>query len=225
MSSDTAGHNPYRSAAYLTSAHTLSQLPADQGIEVAFAGRSNAGKSSAINALTGQKSLARTSKTPGRTQQIVVFGLGRDRRIADLPGYGYARVPARLREHWKHLMQRYFASRQSLRGVVLLMDIRHPLQPFDQQMVSWCAQSGIACHVLLTKADKLKRGPAQSALLQVRQSLPQGATAQTFSAASRHGKEQLVSVLNGWYEIASRKNDSPESPPKDKILTGNTGAR
>jgi len=220
MSSEIAGHNPYRSTAFLTSAHKLSQLPEDEGIEVAFAGRSNAGKSSAINALTGQKSLARTSKTPGRTQQIVIFEVDANRRIADLPGYGYAKVPAKLRIHWQKVMQRYFATRQSLRGVVLVMDIRHPLRPFDRQMITWCTHSDISCHVLLTKADKLKRGPAQTTLLQVRKSLPTGATAQTFSASRAHGTAELISHLNEWYEIIS-----PEHPAKDKIDTRNTGAR
>jgi len=158
MSSEKPVHNPYRSAAYIISAHKLSQLPADEGFEVAFAGRSNAGKSSAINALTEQKSLARTSKTPGRTQQIVIFNIDEKRRIADLPGYGYAKVPAQLRNHWKQVLQRYFTSRESLLGVVLVMDIRHPMRPFDQQMVTWCKYSNVPCHVLLTKADKLKRG-------------------------------------------------------------------
>jgi GTP-binding protein len=225
MNSENTRHNPYRSAAYFISAHTLAQLPADTGIEVAFAGRSNAGKSSAINALTEQKSLARTSKTPGRTQQIVIFDIDENRRIADLPGYGYAKVPARLRAHWKHVLQRYFATRESLRGVVLVMDIRHPMRPFDQQMIDWCDHSGIACHVLLTKADKLKRGPAQAALLQVNRSLPAGATAQVFSASKGQGKAQLIARLNEWYELATDISDSPAPPADDKIQLRNTGTR
>ncbi|MGH8035115.1 MAG: ribosome biogenesis GTP-binding protein YihA/YsxC, partial [Lysobacterales bacterium] len=200
MGLDKTPHNPYRSAAYVISAHNLKQLPEDAGLEVAFAGRSNAGKSSAINTLTEQKSLARTSKTPGRTQQIVIFGIDPERRIADLPGYGFARVPARLRAHWKHVLQIYFHTRESLRGVVLLMDIRHPLREFDRQMIDWCHHRGLACHVVLTKADKLRRGPAQSILLQVRKSLPPGATAQTFSASKGEGKYELISQLNTWYE-------------------------
>lgn len=194
-------HNPYRSARYVISAHQLGQLPADRGYEVAFAGRSNAGKSSAINTLTEQRSLARTSKTPGRTQQIVIFDLDEDRRIADLPGYGYAKVPAKLKAHWQLVMQRYFEQRQCLRGVVLVMDIRHPLKPFDQQMLAWCHASGLPCHALLTKADKLKRGPAQAALHQVRKALPPGATAQVFSSSSREGLDMLINRLNEWYEI------------------------
>src|SRR6056300_2102241 len=126
MTSETIKFNPYRSASYVISAHKLAQLPPDTGYEVAFAGRSNAGKSSAINTLTDQKSLARTSKTPGRTQQIVIFRLDEDRRIADLPGYGYAKVPVKLKDHWRKVMARYFQTRECLRGVVLVMDIRHP---------------------------------------------------------------------------------------------------
>lgn len=199
MTSPEPKTNPYRAARYVVSAHHLRQLGGDEGYEVAFAGRSNAGKSSAINALTGQKSLARTSKTPGRTQQIVVFEIDRQRRIADLPGYGYAKVPEKLREHWRQLMQRYFETRRSLRGVILVMDVRHPLRPFDQQMLAWCSASGVPCHVLLTKADKLKRGPARSTLLQVRKALPPGATAQVFSAKTREGLDELIGRLNEWY--------------------------
>lgn len=199
MTSPEPKRNPYRAARYTVSAHHLRQLPADEGFEVAFAGRSNAGKSSAINALTGQKALARTSKTPGRTQQIVIFELDELRRIADLPGYGYAKVPDKVKDHWRRLMQAYFDRRQSLRGVVLVMDIRHPMRPFDQQMLSWCAATGVPCHLLLTKADKLKRGPARSTLLQVRRSLPDGASAQVFSAKSRDGLRELIQRLNLWY--------------------------
>jgi GTP-binding protein len=201
MTSETIKYNPYRSARYVISAHRLNQLPADSGYEVAFAGRSNAGKSSAINTLTDQKSLARTSKTPGRTQQIVIFDIDDERRIADLPGYGYAKVPEKLKAHWRHVMQMYFNQRESLRGVVLVMDIRHPMREFDQQMLAWCAASGVPCHALLTKADKLKRGPAQATLLKVRRALPQGATAQVFSASKRTGLGELISRLNQWYEI------------------------
>jgi GTP-binding protein len=201
MTSETIKYNPYRSARYVISAHRLNQLPADSGYEVAFAGRSNAGKSSAINTLTDQKSLARTSKTPGRTQQIVIFDIDDERRIADLPGYGYAKVPEKLKAHWHHVMQMYFNQRESLRGVVLVMDIRHPMREFDQQMLAWCAASGVPCHALLTKADKLKRGPAQATLLKVRRALPQGATAQVFSASKRTGLGELISRLNQWYEI------------------------
>jgi GTP-binding protein len=201
MTSGAAKFNPYRVAHYVISAHNLKQLPEDEGIEVAFAGRSNAGKSSAINALTEQKSLARTSKTPGRTQQIVIFEIDETRRIADLPGYGYAKVPEKLRRHWRHVMQQYFNRRQSLQGVILVMDIRHPMRAFDEQMLAWCSAESLPCHVLLTKADKVKRGPAQSTLLQVSKALPQGSSAQVFSAKKRSGLDQLVALLNDWYSI------------------------
>lgn len=201
MTSPDPKNNPYRSARYVISAHQLKQLPPDSGYEVAFAGRSNAGKSSAINLLTDQRSLARTSKTPGRTQQIVLFEIDRERRIADLPGYGYAKVPEKLKAHWRKVMQGYFDTRRSLRGVVLVMDIRHPMRPFDEQMLAWCSASGVPCHVLMTKADKLKRGPAQAALLQVRKALPPGASAQVFSSKSRAGLAELIECLNRWYGL------------------------
>ena len=201
MASRSPKSNPYERAEYVTNAHTLKQLPPDEGYEVAFAGRSNAGKSSAINALTQQKSLARTSKTPGRTQQIVIFNVGENRRIADLPGYGYAKVPEKLRAHWRHVMQLYFSQRQSLRGVVLVMDIRHPMREFDEQMLWWCSQSALPCHILLTKADKLKRGPAQAALHQLRKDLPEGASAQVFSARKGDGLPELIAQLDQWFEM------------------------
>ena len=198
--------NPFRIATYVLNAHELKQLPSDQGIEVAIAGRSNAGKSSAINALTDQKSLARTSKTPGRTQQIVIFKLDDNRRIADLPGYGYARVPLKLKEHWRNVMARYFKTRKCLRGVVLVMDIRHPMREYDQQMLGWCESVGIPCHVLLTKADKLKRGPAQSTLLKVRRDLPDIASVQVFSSTNKEGLSELVDKLSDWYEYDDKES-------------------
>ncbi len=211
MNSKPTNYNPYRQARYVISAHKLNQLPDDSGMEVAFAGRSNAGKSSAINRLTDQKSLARTSKTPGRTQQIVIFDIDEYRRITDLPGYGYARVPPKLKAHWRSVLQQYFVQRSCLRGVVLVMDIRHPLRPFDEQMLSWCESSAVPCHVLLTKADKLKRGPAQASLLKARKSLPAGATIQVFSAKSGDGLIELIRHLNSWYDI---------TPPEPKSIIG-----
>jgi GTP-binding protein len=192
--------NPFRVARYVLSAHHLRQLPADHGIEVAIAGRSNAGKSSAINAFTDQKSLARTSKTPGRTQQIVIFELDEGRRIADLPGYGYAKVPVKLKQHWRSVMEGYFRTRHSLRGVVLVMDIRHPMREFDTQMLAWCDAAEVPCHLLLTKADKLKRGPAKSTLLKVQRDLPSIASAQVFSSMDKTGLDELVDTLSRWYE-------------------------
>jgi GTP-binding protein len=197
--------NPFRIARYVISANQLKQLPSDRGIEVAIAGRSNAGKSSAINTFTDQKSLARTSKTPGRTQQIVIFELDEGRRIADLPGYGYAKVPAKLKAHWRNVMNRYFQTRECLRGVVLVMDIRHPMREFDQQMLAWCKAAGIPCHILLTKADKLKRGPAQSTLLKVRRDLPDNASIQVFSSSKKTGVDELVDKLSDWYEYEDKQ--------------------
>ena len=197
--------NPFRIASYVLNAAELKQLPADQGIEVAIAGRSNAGKSSAINTLTDQKSLARTSKTPGRTQQIVIFELDENRRIADLPGYGYAKVPLKMKAHWRKIMARYFETRKCLRGVVLVMDIRHPMRDFDQQMLAWCDSAGIPCHILLTKADKLKRGPAQSTFLKVKRDLPAIASAQVFSSSKKSGLEELVDKLSEWYEYVDKE--------------------
>ncbi|MDE2270540.1 MAG: YihA family ribosome biogenesis GTP-binding protein [Xanthomonadaceae bacterium] len=155
--SGAASENPLQGAAFVLAAHRLDQLPPDSGVEIAFAGRSNAGKSSALNALVGHGSLARTSKTPGRTQQMVVFALPDGRRLVDLPGYGYAKVPPALRAHWKQEIDAYLRKRQSLRGLVLIADIRHALTPFDRQMLAFCADIQLPCLVLLSKADKLSR--------------------------------------------------------------------
>ncbi len=199
--SDSGFHNPFTQTRYVLNAHRLNQLPPDQGFEVAFAGRSNAGKSSAINALTGRNSLARVSKTPGRTQQIVIFELDENRRLADLPGYGYAKVPDALRQHWRTTMQAYFETRRCLAGVILLMDIRHPLKPYDEQMLAWCETFQVPCRVLLTKADKLKRGPGRNALLSVERCLPRNASVQRFSAKTRTGVVPLIELLQQWLEM------------------------
>ena len=189
--------NPLQGAQFVLAAHRVSQLPADGGAEVAFAGRSNAGKSSALNALTGHKGLARTSKTPGRTQQMVAFALpeAADRepwRLIDLPGYGYAKVPEDLRAHWKQEIDAYLHRRQSLRGVVLIADIRHPLKEFDRMMLDFCFATGLPCHLLLTKADKLSRNQSAQALAAMRKSFPDGlhATAQVFSSPAGTGVEE-----------------------------------
>lgn len=158
-----ASNNPLRGATFALAAHRLDQLPSDVGVEVAFAGRSNAGKSTALNVLTGQAALARTSKTPGRTQQLVVFALPDGRRLIDLPGYGYAKVPPALREHWKQVIDTYLRDRQSLRGVVLIADIRHAPTPFDRQMLEFCAAIELPCVMLLSKADKLSRAAVRTA--------------------------------------------------------------
>lgn len=191
----------YRRAAFLTSAAKLSQCPTDEGWEVAFAGRSNAGKSSAINSLTNNKKLAKTSRTPGRTQLINFFELSARQRLVDLPGYGFAKVPLAVKREWTRQLEHYLQQRQSLRGLILLMDVRHPLQPFDQQMLQWAVAAEMPVHILLTKADKLKRGAASQALLGLRRDLsPYGdlVSAQLFSALKHQGHEQLIAVLNAW---------------------------
>jgi len=194
----------FQSAEFITSAPSLKQCPDDIGCEVAFAGRSNAGKSSAINTLTRNKNLARTSKTPGRTQMINFFQLGEDRRLVDLPGYGYAKVPVAMKAQWDRHMAEYLQARKSLGGLILLMDIRHPLQDYDRQMLNWAAQAGLPVHILLTKSDKLKRGPAQSTLLKVESFLREMdpgitlLTVQTFSSLKKLGLPELEAQLNHW---------------------------
>jgi GTP-binding protein len=196
-------HPLYQRATFVVAAHQLHQLPTDGGIEVAFAGRSNAGKSTAVNAITSRRALARTSKTPGRTQQIVIFELDDERRFADLPGYGYAKVPMSVKRHWVKTLDLYLRSRHCLRGLVLIMDVRHPLKEFDLKMLHWCKSAGVSCHALLTKADKLKRGAAGKALSGVEKALKeQGlpATVQLFSGSSGMGVEAAHRVLDEWFD-------------------------
>ncbi|WP_101758704.1 ribosome biogenesis GTP-binding protein YihA/YsxC [Oceanicoccus sp. KOV_DT_Chl] len=194
----------FRTAEFLTSAPKLASCPPDTGLEVAFAGRSNAGKSSAINTLTDNKRMARISKTPGRTQLINFFTLSDQQRLVDLPGYGFAKVPMEVKEKWQRHLEEYLRQRQSLCGLILLMDCRHPLQDFDRMMLSWAQSCDMKVHILLTKADKLKKGPANSSLLKVRKELEPMAdlvSVQLFSALKRTGLDQLQQVLNGWLEI------------------------
>ena len=190
----------FKTAKFTTSAATLAQCPTDEGAEIAFCGRSNAGKSSAINALTDQKALARTSKTPGRTQLINFFTLDDETKLVDLPGYGYAKVPISIKEHWHRHLDEYLRDRKSLRGMVLLMDIRHPLKEFDKMMIEWSIDSGLPLHILLTKADKLKRGGQQNGLLGLRKHLPPEITAQVFSATKKLGIKELERSLTAWLE-------------------------
>ena len=199
----------YRKAAYLTSAAKLSQCPPDEGWEVAFAGRSNAGKSSAINSLTGNSKLAKTSRTPGRTQLINFFELSAQQRLVDLPGYGYAKVPLAIKREWTEQLENYLQQRRCLRGLILLMDVRHPLQAFDRQMLDWALAAAMPVHILLTKADKLKKGPATSTLLKLRVELEPHrglVSAQLFSALKHSGHEQLLAVLNDWLTAVDEKN-------------------
>ena len=185
----------FNQATFWKSAAKLSDCPRDIGAEVAFCGRSNAGKSSAINKLTNQSKLARTSKTPGRTQLINFFTLPDDLRLVDLPGFGYARVPTAVKQGWHQQMDTYLRERQSLKGLILLMDIRHPLTEFDETMINWSQMANIPLHILLTKADKLKRGPQQNTLLKVRKSLAEPMTLQVFSATKNIGIDVLQKRL------------------------------
>jgi len=199
--------NPYNQAKFLKSAALVEQLPVDQGYEVAFAGRSNAGKSSALNCLTGIRQLARTSKTPGRTQLINLFTLAdTDRRLIDLPGYGYAKVALQVKRNWQENLAQYLEVRQSLRGLVLLMDIRHPLKELDQTMIAWALQRHLPVHILLTKADKLSRGAVQSTVLQVRKHYESSEgllSVQAFSSLRKQGVDELILVLNKWFALNS----------------------
>ena len=191
----------FRATSFLISAAKISQCPDDSGGEVAFAGRSNAGKSSAINCLTGNKKLARTSKTPGRTQLLNFFSLSEDCRLVDLPGYGFAKVPEKIKRDWNRLMENYLKYRQSLRGLILLMDCRHPLQPFDQQMLAWAMAAQMPTHILLTKSDKMKKGPAKANLLGVSSEIEVYGglvSVQLFSAEKNIGLSELTETLNFW---------------------------
>ncbi|MBP7783097.1 MAG: YihA family ribosome biogenesis GTP-binding protein, partial [Acinetobacter sp.] len=193
--------NWLRKAEFLMSAPKLNLCVEDTGYEVAFAGRSNAGKSSAINALTNQKQLARASKKPGRTQMINFFSLGNpDQRLVDLPGYGYAAVPEAMKIVWQKELENYLIHRQSLQGLVLLMDIRHPLQHFDIMMLEWAYSRKLFVHVLLTKSDKLNRGPASKVLQEVQAQLKKmklNFSIQLFSSMNKQGLEELASVMAG----------------------------
>jgi len=207
--------NPlYHRAVFTLGAAELKQLPTDVGYEVAFVGRSNVGKSSSLNVIANQRGLARISKTPGRTQQINFFDLDEQRRIVDLPGYGYAKVPVAVRRKWEQFLGQYLEGRQCLRGIVVLMDVRHPLTDYDRSMLTWCCQAGVPACVLLTKSDKLKRGPAANAFQRVRKTIEQeypevvprwGGPAQKinvilFSSLKKDGVDNAHDQLNLWYE-------------------------
>ncbi len=197
--------NPLARAHYLLSAHTLRQLPAAEGREVAFAGRSNAGKSSALNALCHQTGLARTSKTPGRTQQLVYFQVDEGRHLVDLPGYGFAQVPPDLRAHWQEFINRYFQIRECLVGLVVVMDVRHPLREFDLQMLDYAAARQLPAHGLLTKADKLGRGEQGKTLAAVRKQLAERygerVSVQLFSSSAKLGVDEARNVVASWLQL------------------------
>ena len=185
---------------FQTSAATLEDCPADSSAEVAFAGRSNAGKSSAVNVITGLPQLARTSKTPGRTQLINFFFIEEGKYLVDLPGYGYAKVPLEKRDKWQFELEKYLRRRKALVGLILLSDIRHPLKKFDRMMIEWAVQADLPLHLLLTKADKLKRGATQKTLLEVEKELTafDNVSVQLFSALRNIGVDQVRKVLTHW---------------------------
>jgi GTP-binding protein len=203
----------FRGAKFYITAHHLSDLPPPLGAEIAFAGRSNAGKSSAINTLVDHNRLAFVSKTPGRTQQINFFSLPGGAFLVDLPGYGYAKVQRDLRAHWEHQLSTYLQTRASLFGMVLIMDARHPLTSLDQQMLNWFASTGRPVHVLLSKSDKLSRQEAQKTLHQVRTELRKLAdnyTAQLFSSSKKQGVEEAEEIVGGWLGV---KRESTKKAP------------
>ncbi len=198
------GHSVYQQANYLISAAQLDQLPVDEGYEIAFIGRSNAGKSSALNTITGIKGLARVSKTPGRTQTINMFALGDQHRLVDLPGYGYAKVPLNVKERWQKTIDGYLQTRECLRGLILIMDIRHPLKEIDRDVISWTLGCDIPIHILLTKADKLKPSAARKVLKEVQSELEiygDRVDLQLFSSLDHSGLDEARDKLSTWFEF------------------------
>jgi GTP-binding protein len=194
----------YRQARFLISAASIGQLPEGSHLEVAFVGRSNSGKSSAINTLCDNKGLAKISKTPGRTRLINLFALDEARNLVDLPGYGFAKVSLPMKQEWGRLMEQYLQQTERLKGVVVIMDARHPFKTFDIQMLEWCKHFGLPSHVLLTKADKLNKGAQQKALINTQKQLKNSgfeASVQTFSALNKSGLDKLVAVMNAWLDL------------------------
>jgi GTP-binding protein len=191
----------YNQAIYLTSATTLAQLPADLGAEIAFIGRSNAGKSSALNAITNIKGLARTSSTPGRTQMINYFAIDEQHRLVDLPGYGFASVPPAVQTRWRQTTADYLEHRKTLLGLVVVMDARHPLKPLDEEMVQWCIDFEVRCHILLTKADKLTKNEQNKSLFGVQNALSktEGVSVQLFSSLKKMGVDEARKKLDEWF--------------------------
>ena len=203
----------YQRATFLTSAPDINALPPDNGIEVAFAGRSNAGKSSALNTLTRQNSLARTSKTPGRTQLINTFNLDADRRLIDLPGYGFAKVPLAVKQKWQKSLGEYLMKRDSLKGLVVLMDIRHPLKDLDQDLIHWAVESQLPVLILLTKADKLGPGARKKTVLEVREAslaFMGDISVHAFSSLNKQGLAELEQVLDLWFGAAQSTDEASE---------------
>ena len=208
----------YQQTHFVMSAPDIRHLPSDTGIEVAFAGRSNAGKSSALNTLTNQKSLARTSKTPGRTQLINLFEVAEGRRLVDLPGYGYAEVPEEMKRKWQKALAEYLHKRQCLQGLVILMDIRHPLKDLDQQMIAWAVDSNLQVLVLLTKADKLASGARKAQLNMVREAVVAfngDVQVEAFSSLKKLGVDKLKHKLDDWFTNLSAVEETPDELPAE----------
>jgi GTP-binding protein len=190
-------------ATFTLSAPDIRRLPADSGIEVAFAGRSNAGKSSALNTLTNQRGLARTSKTPGRTQLINIFEIAENKRLVDLPGYGFAKVPMEMKKKWQKALGEYLEKRECLKGLVILMDIRHPLKDLDMDLIQWAVDGELPVLALLTKSDKLSQGKVSGQVLAVRKELAAlnaDIKVQAFSSLKRTGSEQADKVICDWFQ-------------------------
>jgi len=206
-------------ATFTLSAPDIRRLPADTGIEVAFAGRSNAGKSSALNTLTRINGLARTSKTPGRTQLINVFEIADNQRLIDLPGYGFAKVPLEMKKKWQKALGEYLEKRECLKGIVVLMDIRHPLKELDMDLIQWAADSNLPVLALLTKSDKLSQGKASTEVLKVKKVLSQlnaDIKVQAFSSLKKSGVDQATNIITNWFQMAytSPYDEVEEAPEK-----------
>ena len=190
----------YRKTTFLQSASSIDSCPLDDGDEIAFAGRSNAGKSSALNALTQQTNLARISKTPGRTQLINFFSLNDTQRLVDLPGYGYAKVPLKVKNNWAKFINDYLDKRHSLKAIVLIMDSRHPMQEFDIKMINWTQDRHIPLHIVLTKSDKLSKSVAKLTYLKIEKELADfDISLQLFSSTKSLGIDQLSKQLNDFF--------------------------
>ena len=213
--------HPFSNAQFLTSAANASGLPLMDRPEIGFAGRSNAGKSSALNTLTGQKALARVSKTPGRTQLLNFFDCP-SVRLVDLPGYGFAKVPLKVRKSWGSMVSGYLQRRDNLLGVVIVMDVRHPLTEFDQQMLGWVIEYQRLCHILLTKADKFSFGKAKSQMLAVQRAIgPQpGVSVQLFSSLKRTGVEEARAKLGEWIAMLPDPTTADEAPSPTEPAAG-----
>ena len=192
----------YRNARFLTSSTTRKTLPEETGLEVAFAGRSNSGKSSTLNCLCEQKGLARVSKTPGRTQLINFFDLPDGNRLVDLPGYGYAKVPERIKKEWQQFIESYMTERTTLTGLVIIMDIRHPMRDYDHIMLSWAESRQLPTHIILNKSDKLKHGIVTRTVLETRKALKEydlPTSVQAFSSLKKIGVSDLANQLSTWF--------------------------